>query len=219
MKKEKYKNKYYVYLYIDPITRQVFYVGKGTGGRAWVLSGRSKEHIIWINNLKLLNLLPIVKIAHIFDNEKDSLEREKILISFLLKAGHPLLNKNKGGGGHPGGELHPKFGKKTSEETKSKISNSLTGKPRPDVAAINKQRMKGNSLRKDQTMSESSRKAISESLKGNQRSAMKIICENNGKIYNSVKEAWTELELDERAVFRVLKGEFKHTKGYKFSYI
>jgi NUMOD3 motif len=219
MKKEKYKNKYYVYIYIDPRTSQVFYVGKGTGGRAWVLSGRSKEHLQWINEIKSLNLLHIVKIAHVFDNEKDSLEREKILISYLLRAGHPLLNKNKGGGGHPGGILHPKFGKKTSDETKKKLSDALTGKPRPDVSALNKERMKGNTLKKGTKSSEYTKATISESLKGNQRSAVKILCENNGKIYNSVKEAWTELKLDERSVFRVLKGEFKYTKGYKFIYV
>lgn len=218
-KKFLYKNKYYVYLHIDPRTSQPFYVGKGTGGRAWIKNSRSNAHLHLFKELKDIGLSPIIDIVAVFETEKEALKKEKEIIENLSYSGVRLINKNKGGGGHPGGFSHPKFGVKTSQETKEKISLALKGKPRPDISEINKNRMKGNSIRKDKKMSEKSKLAISESLKGNQRRSEKIICENNGKIYNSVKEAWTELKLDERSVFRVLKGEYSHTKGYKFKYL
>jgi len=218
-KEEKYKNKFYIYYHIDPRTSQVFYAGKGSGGRAWVVYSRSKEHTSKVNEIKSLSLLPIIKIAHVFDNEKDALDREKIVISFLIRAGHPLLNKNRGGGGHPGGPGHHAFGKKLSDDRKKKISNALKGKPRPDLSEKTRERMKGNTVRRGKSMSGEAKEMISNSLKGNSNRSLKIICENNGKIYNSVKEAWTELGLDERSVFRVLKGQYNNTKGYRFRYL
>lgn len=219
MRNEKYKDQFYIYYHIDPRTSQVFYAGKGTGRRAWVFYSRSKEHTDRVDELKLLNLLPIIKIAHVFNDEKDALNREKIVIPFLLRAGHPLLNKNRGGGGHPGGPGHHAFGKELSNEHKEKISKSLEGKKRPDLSEVTRERMKGNTVRRGKTMSDKSKEMISKSLKGNKNRSVAILCENNGKIYSSVREAWAELGLDERSVFRVLKGEWKHTKGYKFRYL
>ena len=212
------ETKYYVYFHIDPRTNQVFYVGKGSNNRAWILCKRSEKHIEWIKNLSLNHLKPLIKIAHSFNNEKDALQRERMVISFLLKAGHPLLNRNGGGGGHPGGPSHPNFGKLLKKETKQKISIALKGKLRPDLSEITRKRMIGNTIKRGTKSKEETRLKISKSLFGNQRRSEKIVCLNNGKIYNSIKEAWTELELDERSVFRVLKGEYKHTKGYRFIY-
>jgi hypothetical protein len=218
-KGKNYKNLYYVYLHIDPRTSQEVYVGKGSGSRAWALSNRKKTHRDWIEELKDLEMLPIIKIAHVFDNERAALVKEVSVISFLIKSGRKLLNANKGGGGHPGGLSHPMSGKEKSLEVRTKISKSLKGRSRPDLSEVTRARMMGNTLRKGKKSSLNTREKISNSLTGNQRRSEKIICLNNGKIYGSIKEAWTELNLDERSVFRVLGGEYSHTKGYRFRYV
>lgn len=215
----KYKNSHYVYVHIDPRDRQVIYVGQGKGERAWIKYNRSKEHKNWVIELKLLNLLPIIKIVHVFKDHKDALIRERMLISFFQKRGNLLFNKNRGGGGHPGGPGHPWFGRPKTVEEKRKISEAQKGKPRPWQIEPTRQRMLGNSLRKGKKQPREAVESMRKTLIGNQYSSVKILCLNNQKTYNSVKEAWTELKLDERSVFRVLKGEYSHTKGFKFKYL
>ena len=52
--------------------------------------------------------------------------------------------------------------------------------------------------------------------KGSKNRAIK--CLNNNVVYESVVKACAELGLDNRSVHRVLKGEYSHTKGFKFEY-
>ena len=216
--KEKYKNLHYVYIHIDPRTSQIVYVGKGTQGRAWIKNNRSVEHKKWINDLKLLNLLPIIKIAHIFKDHKNALTREKILIAFLIKKGNTLFNKNKGGGGHPGGPGHYWFGRKRSQAQILEMSRIRKGVPRPDIAEQVRKRMIGNTWRKGKKQPKEAIEAMRKTLMGNQYRNRPVVCLNNNKYYKSVKEVWTELKLDDRSIFRVLKGQWKHTKGYRFKY-
>ena len=35
---------YYVYAHVDPVTEEVLYIGKGTDGRAWMISRRGTGH-------------------------------------------------------------------------------------------------------------------------------------------------------------------------------
>ena len=49
--------------------------------------------------------------------------------------------------------------------------------------------------------------------------ATKIKCLNNGKIYNSQKDASKELEIDYRFINAVLRKKRQSAKGYKFIYI
>lgn len=52
---------YYVYLHIDPETKEIVYIGKGSGGRAWdVTRDRNHhiEHLTWMKNLISKGFLP-----------------------------------------------------------------------------------------------------------------------------------------------------------------
>lgn len=225
----RYTGKFYVYVHIDPISHNVVYIGKGVRGRAWDKKGRGKEHRNWFENLSEANLTPIIKVIHVFNDEDTALDREWVMISNFRAMGFKLFNKMPGGGRVPSGKDHPLWGGTHTAETIEKISKAKKGGtpwnkglktgPNPATSARNKIRMVGNTIKRGTKSSESTKAKISESLKGNQYRSVKILCINNDKIYDSVKQAWTELGLDERSVFRVLKGEWKHTKGYKFKYI
>jgi hypothetical protein len=73
-------NRFYVYLHIHPETKEVVYVGKGTGGRAWAIGSssspsgrgnRTKEHQTWIQGLLNAGYTPadyVVIAAQSLDN-------------------------------------------------------------------------------------------------------------------------------------------------------
>jgi hypothetical protein len=46
-----------------------------------------------------------------------------------------------------------------------------------------------------------------------------FICHQNGKIYETQKEASSELNLSQGCISNVLKGKQPHTRGWTFSYV
>lgn len=124
------RGKYYTYIhYIDDWTKP-FYVGKGTGSRANTSSGRNK---FWKNIVKSNGGVFNVKIMEYYHNQEDAFLAEKALIGFFgLRVNNTgiLCNITDGGYGCTGriGELHPMYGKKHTEESRQKMSESLKGK-------------------------------------------------------------------------------------------
>lgn len=96
------KNKFYVYLYIDPITGEVRYVGKGCGDRAFAhLERRDKvEFVKWMKELRETHLMePIIKYAarNLLEDDAYALEKELIMAYGRLDLGTGLLfNKTNG---------------------------------------------------------------------------------------------------------------------------
>lgn len=87
---------YYVYRHKHPITKAVFYIGKGSGDRAYETSGRSSE---WLNARKEILLScgidREVEIVHCFEDEEKTLELESIEIYRANLLGFKLTNKVK----------------------------------------------------------------------------------------------------------------------------
>lgn len=87
---------YYVYRHKHPITKAVFYVGKGSGDRAYETSGRSVE---WLNMRKEIVLScgidREVEVVHCFEDEEKALELESIEIYRAKLLGFKLVNKVK----------------------------------------------------------------------------------------------------------------------------
>lgn len=92
------------------------------------------------------------------------------------------------------GEKHPFWGKHRTEETKKKLSLWRTG-------------------RKWIPMTEKVKKILIESRR------IKIICNENGKIYSSMSEASRELNLDVSAIAKNCKGKRSTVKGYTFKLV
>lgn len=85
-------SKYYVYAHIDPYG-QVFYIGKGTGTRAFDSEGRTKSWKDYVKAFKDKGLIYSSMVLHICETEQEALDLEELEIVTRLKAGQPLVNK------------------------------------------------------------------------------------------------------------------------------
>ena len=91
-------SKFYTYLHIDPLYKQVVYVGKGVHGRAWDVTrcrGQHKEHQDWMLELCELGYTPEewVKILHKNLTEDAAFKLEK---EWLHNNGCPIYNRQSG---------------------------------------------------------------------------------------------------------------------------
>lgn len=84
--------KYYVYAHIDP-EGKVFYIGKGSGTRAYETVNRSKEWQDYVESRKNKGLPYSTVILHICNSEEDAFKLEEFEIALKLQLGQPLVNK------------------------------------------------------------------------------------------------------------------------------
>ena len=78
--------KYYVYIYSHPITKEVFYVGKGKGNRVFshLMDEKDSKKVNFIKELKNLKLEPKIEILiHGLEDEKTALRVESSIIDLF----------------------------------------------------------------------------------------------------------------------------------------
>ena len=135
-------------------------------------------------------------------------------------------------------------GREFTEEHKQHLSEALKGKPKSDKQKKeHSERMKGENnpmygkhpigSMKGKHHSEETKKKISEGNKNKTISEetrnkiknrdynwnkRKVICLNNGIVYNSIKEASIILGINASGITSCCQGRYKQTKGYKFEY-
>lgn len=128
---------FYVYLHVRADTGSPFYVGKGHGKR---YMQRDRKNLHWTNIVEKHGFDTIFLETEL--TESDAFELE---IYWIKRIGRIhdnsglLVNITTGGDGCAGrtwngirsGEQNPMFGKKQTNETKKKISETKKGKPRP----------------------------------------------------------------------------------------
>lgn len=126
---------FYTYAHYKAGTGEIFYIGKGKGKRYTYKYARKNPH--WQNVVNKYGFTSEI-LAH-WDTEEEAFEHEKLLISCFRDMGVKLTNLTDGGDGCAGlvfTELHKarlsasKMGKKHSEETKKKMSESAKGHKR-----------------------------------------------------------------------------------------
>ena len=156
--------RFYVYAWYKEEDNQIFYIGKGTGKRKDVMTGRNNYFINTVNKYSCLN-----KIIEDNLSESEAYEREKFYIKYYWSIGRAQCNITEGGLGASSGlnnpvhrrckkELHEHlrkarqkqkdnpnyknpfsymkfykednhfYGKKHTEESKKRISESRKGK-------------------------------------------------------------------------------------------
>lgn len=85
-------NRFYVYHHINPITGEVFYVGKGTGQRAFATEGRNSRWKEAVLSLSLKGTLHSVVIIKSELSEQEALRLELNEINRLTSSGASLTN-------------------------------------------------------------------------------------------------------------------------------
>jgi hypothetical protein len=124
---------FYTYLHARADDGKVFYIGKGTGRRAWRDVGRSS----WWRAVVRKHGWRTQVLAH-WDTEPEAFAHERLLIEVFRERGAPLCNLTAGGEGRSGGRLSDESRKRISEankgrkrtaETRARISAARTGKP------------------------------------------------------------------------------------------
>ncbi len=202
-------NKYYVYLHKLKDTDIVFYVGKGSGNRAFNLHLRSKYHK---NIVKKYGCSIEVIKTGLTQDQAFALEIE--LIKYYKSINQAKVNLTLGGEGC--------LGRNISAQTRSKIANSLTGF-KHSIATLEK--MKKSKLGKPSGMLGKSHKLETnlkraEAIRNNPNKGRKaIICVNTGKIYKSLSEACLDLNLISSNLSKVLKGKRLSINGLEFKYV
>jgi len=101
--------KYYTYCHCRNDTNKIFYIGKGTGKRAWWKHARNNYWHKIVNKHGYT-----VQILSYWDTEDEALDHERLLISCFKDMGYELVNFTDGGDGISG--------YKHTEETKKKLS-------------------------------------------------------------------------------------------------
>ena len=160
---------YMTYAHYRNDTKQIFYIGKGSGNRPFNTSNRSKY---WKSVAEKHG--HSVEILAQWNNENDAFLHEEFLISYFKDAGHPLVNASSGGrGGSTGATRTQEFknqislrfkGIPKSEETRKKLSLAKLGKP----SYVRTQEWKDNISKKltGKPKSDEHKKKVSESKLG-----------------------------------------------------
>lgn len=105
---------FYTYLHRRVDTNEVFYIGKGSGKRAWRHGSRSRG---WHRVVKAARG-HTVKVLAQWCTEEEAFEHERLLISCFRDLGAPLCNLTCGGDGY----TH-------TPEARAKISEAKKGRP------------------------------------------------------------------------------------------
>lgn len=108
--------KFYVYEHWRPDKDVCFYVGKGSGRRAYTMGRRNDRHVKIQAKLAKLGIAVEVRIIESSLSEEDAWELEIKRIALWSSQGHELANMSIGGegpAGRPGlrGPAHPMYGK------------------------------------------------------------------------------------------------------------
>lgn len=201
----------------DPITYEIRYVGKSSHGLQRIarhkqgLDNKKSHRTRWINKLKRFGLMFIPIILQEFTKKEDLVEAEVYWIMYFRSIGAPLTNMTIGGEG---------LGHKPTQETIEKVKATKRQKVLNGWTDPKKGLVRDAENRKN--ISEGTKKAmdtpeVKEKIyKAHLKRATKIK-DQNGVIYNSVKEAATILDIDRSSIFNVLNGYFKQVKGYVFT--
>lgn len=205
--------RFYVYEHWRLDRDECFYVGKGSGGRAYNMNNRNAHHRAIMGKLSREGSGMEVRMVATGLTEDDAFSLEIERIAFWREAGADLANHSNGGEGKTGPH---------SVEHKLKISAANTGKKikqhQKDAVSASNMRRKGSKMHE---RSSSHISALSRALKGRiAPNKKKVKCLTDGMIFGSATEAAKNYGISgPSTISEVCNGKRKHTKGLVFMYL
>jgi len=204
---------YYIYEHLNPLTKELFYIGLGTGKRnIEFTSGRNKHYLNYVKK----HGKPIVNIIkeNLTKEEACSLEIE-LINKYGRKGIEPegiLLNKSKGG---EGGNL----GVKQSKLTKEKKSKAMKGKKihseKQKIKWSKERKGRKNVWDKNKTKSDKGRnKPEGFQGKGYHPLEQYSLDGKYIKTFPNMKQIKEELNIKSSSLWAHLKGLTKHSGGF-----
>ena len=193
----------YVYCHMKPTDGSIFYIGKGTGNRAFI-SGRRNAH--WKNTVaKHGGFIPKILAAGLTHEEAYNFER-RIVVGLRLQHGVKLANLTDGGDGgfNPSTETREKMrdkklGRKLTEEHKNKIAEANRRRAYTKGYKLNltdESRIARAERTKNQIWTEDRKRKISEAKIGTPHSdetKIKISLAKKGKPWTEARKAAQQL--------------------------
>jgi hypothetical protein len=192
-------NTYYIYFHLNPITKEIFYIGLGLNKRAWDKNRGRNKH--WINYIKKYGD-PIVKIIYDDLTLEQAILKEQYYIKLYGRMGYDdggiLVNKSEGG---ESGSKGIKWSKESVENRNKKLKGRIFTTEHKLNIALSKQNHPSYQSRK------TNRPIFQKNLEGN------IINE-----WNTIKEASISLQLSEMYIIQCCKGKREQYKNFKWEY-
>ena len=119
---------FYVYLHRKKTTGEVFYVGKGSGDRAWSASGRND---LWVRTVNKHGYTVEIFLSNLQEWYAFELEKELIALHGRLSDGKGKLVNMTDGGEGLSGEDHPMYDKRlwtfTNIDTEQEVITTKSG--------------------------------------------------------------------------------------------
>lgn len=234
------KNTFYVYIHCKASDGTVFYVGKGSGRRAFWKNGRNKHWHAIVNK----HGYEVGFVAQsLTESEAFQIERETIAYYGRIN----LCNYTDGGDGCSGAKRSDQtkklirqkmLGRQFSAETIEKIKNAARNRG-PEFQAKRSATLRGRKHTEEhkakialagigRKVSDETRAKLSAVHKGKKKNpeavakmaiskSKAVFCLNNQIIYPSMSVAARHLGLSQSKISDVCLGNAKHTKGYVFT--
>lgn len=234
------ENIFYVYIHRKATDGSVFYVGKGSGRRAFWKNGRNKHWHAIVNKYGYEVFLIAQSLT---ENEAFKIERDTI--AYYGRSN--LCNYTDGGDGISGARRSDQLkelmrqkmlGRQFSAETIEKMRQSARNRG-PEFQEKRAQKLRGRKHSEEhrakiaiagigREASAETRAKLSAVHKGKKKNpeavakmalskSKSVFCQNNQTTYLSMREAARELGLSDSKISDVCRGLATHTKGYVFT--
>lgn len=212
---------YHLYTLKDPITNIVKYVGysKNPKRRLWehlrdAKKGLKTHKSFWIKSLLDIQQVPIMNIIKVCECHEDILIEEINLIKTLKEKNIQLTNLTNGGDGRNGFKLpvnHPflnyNLGRKMSEDSRRKLSNSRKGITFTDD---HKEKLSLKKIGVKRSIESINKQVLTRSIK------IEVIIDDVHYIFDKKKDAVEFTGVNANQIDKLISENKKSKKGYIF---
>jgi len=219
------EKKYYIYYHISERTGEIYYVGKGSGKRYLAFKRRGK---LWDSFYRKHGCNAVIAFKNL--SEKMAFKLEIKEIKRLKKINQCRANISNGGDGVTvdkrwwGENIRKSQIKRFKETPMPKGKDNKTFKHFCDDANLIVEYKTLNTIQISQkynvscTTVWSRLKSLGVKLKNPGKKPVRIICKNDGEVFDSINAAAKKYGVFRENIRKVLKNQYKHTNNLVFEY-